>query len=136
MAFDVFEEADPWPHIGNAICDVGPEVAWILLATSLSRVAEWLARIPSREDVHQSAKAPELEGFKIRPDRCRIQASRFHFRDQISAGKCFDLAVSDSAQSRDNSPESEINPGVSRTEGHVCNCLGSSHIKNKRFRVG
>lgn len=36
-------------------------------------------RVTSREDVHQSAKFSEREGFKIRPNRSRVQESRFHF---------------------------------------------------------
>jgi hypothetical protein len=80
-------------------------------------VAERLAREASREDVHQSVKLSEREGVKIRPDRVRIQLTRFHLRDQVRAGEGFDLHRSDcSAAWEKDSLESEVDASVSNAE--------------------
>ena len=70
------------------------------------------ARIPPREDIHQSVKLSEREILNARPDRCWVQESRFHFRDQVRDGEGFDLTKSDCAQASDNSAESDINSTV------------------------
>jgi hypothetical protein len=68
-----------------------PEVALIVCTLSLSRCTEWLAGISGNEAVHFSAKLLAWEGFKIRPNRCLIQESRFHLCNQVRASECFDL---------------------------------------------
>jgi len=61
------------------------------------------ARIPARDDVHQSVKLSEVESLDIRPNRSWVQESLFHFRDQVRDGEGFDLTKSDCAQISDNS---------------------------------
>jgi hypothetical protein len=115
MSLDVFKETPFWSHCSNSICDEGPEVAGIICAEPFAGGAEGLTGIASREDVHLSVKAGVWEGFNIRPDRCRVQVSRFHLCDQVRAGEGFDLAKSDCSQARDCSFESEINASISGT---------------------
>ena len=110
VPFDVFEEAQSGSHGQNSVCDPRPEVPRVFLSESLAGGAEGLARVPATKDVHASVKLSPREGFKIRPDRCDVQLSRFHFCDQIRDGEAFDLSKSDCAQVWDCSLESEINP--------------------------
>jgi hypothetical protein len=128
VSFDVLEETHGWPANPNSVCDPRPEMSWVVLAKSLPCGAEWLARVASREDVHFAAKLLPREGLKIRPDRCRVQESRFHFSDQVRAGERFDLAKSDCSQIWDCSLKSEINAAVPGAEANVCNWFGSIHV--------
>jgi len=128
VSLDVLKEASLWSHSSNAVCDPGPEVAGVFLAESLSGAAEWLAWITAREDTHAVAKRSPREGFKIRPDRCLVHESRFHFRDHVGSGKGFDLTNSDCAQIWDCSFESEINAAVSSAKADVCNWVGRIHV--------
>jgi hypothetical protein len=128
VSLDVLEKTEGWLENANSVCDPRPEMSWIVLAESFPCCAEGLARVAARQDVHLSVKLGPREGFKIRPDRCWVQASRFHFCDQVRAGKRFDLAKSDCSQIRDCSFESEINASVPSTKADVCNWLGSIHV--------
>jgi hypothetical protein len=128
VSFDVLEEANGWAANPNSVCDPRPQMSWVVLAESLSCGAEGLARVASRQDVHFAAKLLPREGLNIRPDRCRIQVSRFHFSDQVRAGERFDLAKSDCSQIWDCSLESEINAAISGAQANVCNWLGSIHV--------
>ena len=128
MSFDVFKETDGWPENPNSICDVRPQVPWIVFSGPLSCCRERLAGISAREDVHLSTKVLPWEGLKIRPDRCAVQESRFHFADQIRNCEGFDLRKSDRSQISDCSLESEINASVSGAKADVCNVLGRIHI--------
>jgi hypothetical protein len=56
MTLDILEQADPWSHPNNSICDVGPEVSRVVGSPSLSCCAEGLAGVASREDVHSVTK--------------------------------------------------------------------------------
>jgi hypothetical protein len=127
MSFDVLKETEVGAHVRDAASDPRPEVPRVVLAESLPGGTEWLAWIAATEYAHDSVKSAVWEGFKIRPDRSRVQQSRFHFLDQVRAGIGFDLTKSDCAQASDSSLESEINASVSGTKGDVCNCLGSIH---------
>jgi hypothetical protein len=79
MSFDVFKEADLGSHSSNSICDPRPEVPWVFFPESLPCGAEWLTRIAAAEDRNAVTKLAPREGFKIRPKRCCVQESRFHF---------------------------------------------------------
>ena len=128
MSLDVFKETDIWSHCSNSICNERPKVPGVFFPKSLSCCAEWLAWVAPREDIHLSTKLCEREGFKIRPNRCCVQESRFHFSDQVRAGETFDLRKSDCAKIWDCSAESNINASVSSAETNVCNCFGSIHV--------
>jgi hypothetical protein len=128
VSLDVFKKAQGWLENGNSVCNGWPQVSWVVWSLPQSCCAERLARVAARQDVHLSPKLVPREGFKIRPDRCWVQASRFHFSDQVRAGEGFDLAKSDCSQVWDCSFKSEINASVPGTKAEVCNCLGSIHV--------
>jgi hypothetical protein len=95
MSFDILKEAELGSQNPNSVCDKWPEVARVVGAEALSGCAEGLAGIAPSEDVHAVTKLCPWEGFKIRPDRCCVHESRFHFCDQVRAGEGFDLTKSD-----------------------------------------
>jgi hypothetical protein len=95
MSFDVLKEAAPRSEKSNTVCDIGPQVPWVVLASALAGCTEGLAWVAPSEDVHSVAKRCPREGLKIRPDRCWVHESRFHFRNQIADGEGFDLTKSD-----------------------------------------
>jgi hypothetical protein len=103
VSLDVLEQAEDGSANSNTICDPGPEVPGVVLSPPLSGRGEWLARVAAREDVHQSVKLSEVESLDIRPNRCCVQESLFHFRDQVRDGEGFDLTKSDCAQTSDKS---------------------------------
>jgi hypothetical protein len=128
VSFDIFKEAELGSQNPNSVCDKWPEVARVVCAEALSGCAEGLAGIAPSEDVHAVTKLCPWEGFKIRPYRCCVHESLFHFCNQVRAGEGFDLTKSDRAQISDNSVQSKFNPAVSGTKSDVCNCFGSIHI--------
>jgi hypothetical protein len=91
VSFDILEEAEAGAKKSNSVCDERPEVARVIGAEPLSGCAEGLAGITASEDVHAVTKLCPWEGFKIRPDRCCVHESRFHFADQVRAAEGFDL---------------------------------------------
>jgi hypothetical protein len=121
MSFDVLKEADPGSEKSNAICNPRPQMPRVLLSFALTGCTEWLAGISPSEDVHAVTKVRPRECLKIRPDRCWVHESRFHFRNQIADGEGFDLTKSDCAQIWDCSLESKLNASVSSAQANVCN---------------
>lgn len=128
MSLDVLEEAYSGSEKSNAICNPRPEVARVIFPGPLPCGAEGLAWVTSSEDVHTVAKGSPREGLKIRPDRCWVHESRFHFRNQVRDGKPFDLAKSDRSQISNNSVESKFNASVSSAQADVCSCFGMIHV--------
>jgi hypothetical protein len=115
VSLDVLEEADSGPKKSNAVCDVRPQVPLVFGSKALSGCAEWLAGVTASEEVHAVTKVCPWEGLKIRPNRCRVHESRFHFSDQVRAGEGFDLTKSDCEQSWEDSFESKFNAAISGT---------------------
>jgi hypothetical protein len=103
-------------------------VSWVFGSKSLSGCGEGLARITCHKDVHAISKGFAWKGFNIRPDRCCIHESRFHFSNQVRAGEGFDLAKSDCSQAWDCSFKSERNASVSGAPLKACSCFGIIHI--------
>jgi hypothetical protein len=95
VSFDILEEAELGSKNPNSVCDVRPKMSWVFCSKSLSCCGERLAWVTSSKDVHFARKLCPREGFKIRPNRCWLHESRFHFADQVRAGEGFDLTKSD-----------------------------------------
>ena len=130
VSFDVFKEAIGRLNNSNCVDNEGPEVPRVFRSESLPGCAEGLTGISRSKDVHLVVKLCTWEGFNIRPDRCEVHESRFHFCDQVRAGECFDLSISDDAQISDSSTESEMNASVSGTPLKNCNFFGTTHTYN------
>jgi len=95
MSFDILEEAELGSENPNSVCDKWPEVPRVFCAESFTGCAEGLAWVATSEDVHSVTKLCPWEGFKIRPNRCWLHESRFHFCNQVRASEGFDLTKSD-----------------------------------------
>ena len=128
VSLDVLKKTELWSEKLNAACDVGPKMSRVVGSEALPSCAEWLAWVTSSEDVHAVTKLCPWEGFKIRPNRCWVHESRFHFCNQVRASEGFDLTKSDCAQSWEDSLKSKLNASVSGTKADVCKLFGSIHI--------
>jgi hypothetical protein len=115
-SLDVFEKDKGRLSCSDSVEDGGEEVPWVFVGSAFSGGGKGLAREAARDDVHEPVKLCEREGAQIRPDRCWVQESRFHFRDQIGAGEGFDLTKSNRAQTWDCSLESKVNAAVPGAE--------------------
>jgi hypothetical protein len=128
VSFDILKEAEAGANNSNCSCDVWPEVARVVCAEAFSGCAEGLAGVTGHKEVHSVTKVLAWEGLNIRPERCWVQESRFHFCDQVRAGEGFDLTISDDAQIWDCSFKSEMNPAVSGAPLDSCKFFGIIHI--------
>ena len=75
MPRDVFEEDPCGATFGDDACDLGPEVARIVGATTLPGRAEGLAGISGENDVECAAKRDGIETAEIIPDWGRGEIS-------------------------------------------------------------
>lgn len=98
-AWDVLKVDEAGSNLANNAGNVGPYPSVVVEALAGSGGAVWLARESRSDDVHHSTKLSSREVGKVRPNRRWIKAPRFHERDQLVAGRCFPLAVSNRAQS-------------------------------------
>tara|TARA_R110000851_G_scaffold35978_3_gene94253 strand:+ start:695 stop:1108 length:414 start_codon:yes stop_codon:yes gene_type:complete len=113
---DVFEEDKSWLNSSYCIFYVWEKVSWVFIAFPVSRLREGLAGETAAQNICSFWNALQWQGFKIRPNRCRIHFSRFHFRNQVRDCVGFDLANKDSSQSWQASFKSDIDPSVSSTQ--------------------
>jgi hypothetical protein len=133
VPFHIFKEAVSGANNLNCPPHKWPEVSGVVGTGSFAGGTERLARVARNEDVHQVSKEFAWEAFTIRPDRKRVHASRFNFRDQIRVCVTFDLTSSDAAQIWDNSFKSEMIPSVAKAPFDAINCFGSIHILVRLF---
>jgi hypothetical protein len=108
MALDVLEKTAERTHDLDAAPDRRPEPARVFGPEPFPGVGFALARIGSDEKCDAISEEFAGESAAIRPVRCRVQASRFHFRDHICGCVGFDLTKSDEAQAWDNASEPEM----------------------------
>jgi hypothetical protein len=127
VSFHVLKETELWSKKSNAACDVGPKMSWVVCSFSESGCTKWLTRVATSKNVHAVTKLCPWEGLKIRPYRCWVHESRFHFSDQVRNGEGFDLTKSDAAQIWDCSFKSNFDAAISGTKAEM-SCLGSIHI--------
>jgi hypothetical protein len=80
---DVLEEAPKRVNCAHDALNIRPKVSRIGFARSLAGNREGLTGVSTNNDVHLAAKSVCREGLNIRPDRCRIQETRFHLCDQV-----------------------------------------------------
>jgi len=78
MAGDVFKEGPFGPDFPDDACNVGPEVAGVLVALAVAREGEGLAGITGSDDMNAAAPRSAVEGLEIVPDRSRSQGRVCH----------------------------------------------------------
>ena len=127
VSFDIFKEAGSWSQNPNSICDPRPEVARVFFSCSLASGRERLARVSRNENVHQSVKRLVWEGFKIAPNRCCIQESRFHLTDEIGLSEPLKFTICKGSHSLAKDVfESKSNATISGA--HFESCDGIIHM--------
>jgi hypothetical protein len=129
MSLDVLKKAVSRSNNPNCSPDPRPQVARIFFAFPLASRAEPLAGIGSDKKVDAISEWFAWETLAIRPDRKRVQESRFHFRNHIGNSVGFDLTSSDAAQIWDNSPESDMISAVAK-EPLDCSDRGIIHTQD------
>lgn len=117
MVGDVLEETPAGSDDAEVLLDEGPEVSRVVSAPLLPGDRERLARIAANDAVHASTPRSAVEGSEIRPQRRRIQLSRFHMRNQDVAGIGFDLHIADRSSSGKRQSNAEIESSSAGAEG-------------------
>ena len=124
MAGDVFEEDAPRLTLADDPRDLGPEVAGVLGAEAFARVAERLARIARREDIHKAAPRAAVEGGKVIPQRRLTQGLVFHPGHEGGRGESVSLDVTNSAVAGLGDVQTEFEPAPARAERESPECPG------------
>jgi hypothetical protein len=117
MVFDVFEEDDFWLNFADDPRDVRPEMTRIFRAALFPGTRERLAGVARSEDIHSATPRFASEGFEIAPNRCLIEGSVLHTRNQLFDGSCFVFHETDRASLVNRQSEAEIDSPDSGTEG-------------------
>jgi len=79
---DVFEHDAGWRTFGDDSGDLGPKVAGIGCTQAMSGLAEGLAGVSRREDIHAATPRAAVEGAKVVPDRSLTQGLVCHPRHE------------------------------------------------------
>lgn len=91
--WDVFEHDESRSHLANDPNDVGPYPSFVLESFALAGDAVRLAGESGSDAIHSAAPRSAIKREKVRPDRRRRNALRFHERDKLSGGRSFPLNV-------------------------------------------
>lgn len=82
VPWHVLQDDDAGSHFAKDPGDIGPEVALILGTALPSGVAERLARVARRDEIHDAAPRAAIEGLEVVGNRRRIQGLVFHPRHE------------------------------------------------------
>ena len=116
-ARDVFEEGVRASQLLENSSKTGPDPSFVGDAVALAGEGVRLTWEPRNEEIHRSTPGSRVESEEIRPERCRIQPSFFHFPYQDFAGVSFPLAVQNRASAWNRQSDSVIEPAESGAEG-------------------
>ena len=78
VSFDVFKETSNRSNCSDDFPDVRPEMSFVFFCSSFSSDTERGTWIAASDNVNSSSKRLHWQGFKICPNRCGIQLTRFH----------------------------------------------------------
>jgi hypothetical protein len=87
-------------------------VSGVGVSKSGSGEGEWLAWVAASKNINASTEGPCIKRSKVRPYRRDRKAFRFNLINQIRAGECFPLHISDDSNRTDNRRYSEFNPAI------------------------
>jgi hypothetical protein len=116
MVADVLEGDDPGLESLDEACDVGPEVALVLVGSLLAGDGEGLARVAASDAVHEASPRASVEGSEVTPDRRCVQPPFFHAADQYAGRIGFPLDVTDRARIEACSGESVVQAEVEASD--------------------
>ncbi len=100
-------------------CNAETHVRQVVGAPALAGCAERLARIARREDIHEAAPRPALEGGNVIPDRRFRQGLVFHPGHESGRGVSVSLDVTNSSVSGLGDMEPEFEAAASGAEGQA-----------------
>ena len=114
---DVFEK-DPFGlALADDAGDLGPEVARVIGATTLSGRAEGLAGISGQDDVKGAVEGPGIETAQVIPDRGRGQVASALGGDEDSAGPVLPFDKCPGVIGGLSEHEAQIKPTAACAEG-------------------
>lgn len=114
VSSDVLEEREGGGDLFEDPPDLGPEVAFVVCASSLPRCAERLARVPAANEIHRSTPCAAIEGAEIVEDRSAIQARFFHPGHEDGRGERVPLDVAHGATPSGQAEIEPADPGAER----------------------
>lgn len=117
VAADVFEEGPARADLVDDPRDVGPEVARIGGAASMSRLAEGLTGVAGRDEIHAAAPRSAVKGSEIVPDSRRSQGLVFHPGHKRGRSVGFPLDVTHSPIAGFGDMDAEVETAVAGAEG-------------------
>jgi hypothetical protein len=104
-------------------------MARVFVSEPFARIAEGLAWVSGRDDIHLAAPSSAVEGGKIRPDRRPIQGRIIHPRHESGCGVCVPLAPANSFVSGYCERQSKFKPSGPGRQGDSRTLSGRySHI--------
>jgi hypothetical protein len=116
VSLDVLEEHPFRLDLADDSGNLWPQMAWIVLPSTVTGVAKWLAGITGREDLYAAAPRAAVEGSEIVPDRRRSQCLVFHPRHESGRGVTFPLDVTNSSVGGLCDMQAEIESGIAGAE--------------------
>jgi len=117
MPGDVFEEDPFGAAFADDAGDVGPEVAGIVGAATLSGRAEGLAGIACEDGIEGAAEGPGIEAAQIVPDRGRGEVSRALGGDENGARPVLPFDEGAGVIARFGKHEAQIKASAACAEG-------------------
>jgi hypothetical protein len=120
MSADIFKEAERGADFSHHAKDIWPEVSWVFRAALFARNTKGLARVACSDAIHRATPWLAVEGYKICPNRCRIQGVFCHPRRQNGAGIGFDLNKTDCASSWLRQSNAEVESADTSAQGQYC----------------
>lgn len=124
MAGDVFEEDPSGSDLADDAGDLGPEMAGIVTSPPVAGLAEGLARVAGRDEIHAAAPWSAVERSEIVPYSRRSQGLVFHPGHERGRSVGFPLNVTHSAVSELGDVEPEVEPSIASAEGKTPDLIG------------
>lgn len=121
MAGDILKK-DPFKAVAKLVDDpgdVGPEVAGIVLALSLSRLGKRLAWVSGKQRVDLSAPWSPAEPLEVVPDRGGMQVSGPLSCDEALAGIVVDFDIAGGGKARLGKAKTHVKSAAACAEGEA-----------------
>lgn len=121
MARDILEEdpAQAGAKLGDDAGDVGPEVARVRRALSLSRLGKRLACVSGKQGVDLSAPGQAAEPLEVVPDGGGVQVSGALARDEGRSGVFLDFDVDGGGKARLGKAKTHVKSAAACAEGEA-----------------
>ena len=108
MARDVFKERPRRADFTNDACNIGPQMARVVLALAVARQGKGLAGITGSDDMNAAAPRSAVKGSQIVPDNSRSQGRVCHPGHEDGRGETVSLDVANSVISGFSDAQTDI----------------------------